>query len=50
GRIWEGVGADPYLQGIMMAQTVEGMREAGVQATAKHCIANEQERDYYSKT
>jgi beta-glucosidase len=27
----------------MMAQTVEGMQEAGVQATAKHWIANEQE-------
>jgi beta-glucosidase len=27
----------------MMAQTVEGMQEAGVQATAKHFILNEQE-------
>jgi beta-glucosidase len=27
----------------MMGQTVEGMQEAGVQATAKHFIANEQE-------
>jgi beta-glucosidase len=43
GRNWEGFGSDPYLQGIMMAQTVEGMQEAGVQATAKHFIANEQE-------
>jgi beta-glucosidase len=43
GRNWEGFGADPYLQGIMMAHTVEGMQEAGVQATAKHWIANEQE-------
>lgn len=43
GRNWEGFGSDPYLQGIMMAQTIEGMQEAGVQATAKHWIANEQE-------
>jgi len=43
GRNWEGFGSDPYLQGIMMAQTIEGMQEAGVQATAKHFIANEQE-------
>ncbi|KAL5114884.1 hypothetical protein ACEQ8H_007202 [Pleosporales sp. CAS-2024a] len=43
GRNWEGFGADPYLQGIMMAETIEGMQEAGVQATAKHWIANEQE-------
>lgn len=27
----------------MMAQTIEGMQESGVQATAKHFIANEQE-------
>ncbi|KAH7408490.1 beta-glucosidase 1 precursor [Phaeosphaeria sp. MPI-PUGE-AT-0046c] len=43
GRNWEGFGSDPYLQGIAMAETVEGMQEAGVQATAKHFIANEQE-------
>ncbi|KAH8704646.1 hypothetical protein GQ44DRAFT_743537 [Phaeosphaeriaceae sp. PMI808] len=43
GRNWEGFGSDPYLQGIMMAETIEGMQEAGVQATAKHFIANEQE-------
>ncbi|KAH5072881.1 hypothetical protein HBH95_160770 [Parastagonospora nodorum] len=43
GRNWEGFGHDPYLQGIFMAQTVEGMQEAGVQATMKHWIANEQE-------
>jgi beta-glucosidase len=28
----------------MMAETVEGMQEAGVQATAKHFIVNEQEQ------
>lgn len=27
-----------------MAETIEGMQEAGVQATAKHFIANEQEQ------
>ncbi|KAF1847527.1 glycoside hydrolase family 3 protein [Cucurbitaria berberidis CBS 394.84] len=43
GRNWEGFGSDPYLQGIMMAQTIEGMQESGVQATAKHFILNEQE-------
>ncbi|KAJ4363580.1 glycoside hydrolase 3 [Neocucurbitaria cava] len=43
GRNWEGFGADPYLQGIMMAQTIEGMQDSGVQATAKHFILNEQE-------
>ncbi|KAI0429437.1 glycoside hydrolase superfamily [Xylaria sp. FL1042] len=43
GRNWEGFGADPYLQGIAMAETIEGMQGAGVQATAKHYILNEQE-------
>lgn len=43
GRNWEGFGADPYLQGIAMAETIQGMQGAGVQATAKHFILNEQE-------
>ncbi|CBX97437.1 hypothetical protein IAQ61_007149 [Plenodomus lingam] len=43
GRNWEGFGSDPYLQGVMMGETVEGMQESGVQATAKHWILNEQE-------
>ncbi|RDL36358.1 Glycoside hydrolase [Venustampulla echinocandica] len=43
GRNWEGFAADPYLSGIAMAETVEGMQAAGVQACAKHYIGNEQE-------
>ncbi|KAI1349447.1 glycoside hydrolase superfamily [Xylaria sp. FL0043] len=43
GRNWEGFGADPYLQGIAMAETITGMQGAGIQATAKHYILNEQE-------
>ncbi|KAK4156122.1 beta-glucosidase cel3A [Chaetomidium leptoderma] len=43
GRNWEGFGADPYLAGIAMAETVEGIQGAGVQACAKHYIVNEQE-------
>ncbi|GAW24709.1 hypothetical protein ANO14919_143000 [Xylariales sp. No.14919] len=43
GRNWEGFGADPYLQGIAMAETIEGMQSVGVQANAKHFILNEQE-------
>lgn len=43
GRNWEGFGADPYLAGIAMAETIEGIQSAGVQANAKHYIANEQE-------
>ncbi|KAM0818184.1 putative Beta-glucosidase L [Seiridium cardinale] len=43
GRNWEGFGVDPYLTGIAMADTITGMQTAGVQATAKHYIGNEQE-------
>ncbi|KAF2270041.1 beta-glucosidase 1 precursor [Lojkania enalia] len=44
GRNWEGFSPDPYLTGIAIADTIEGMQEAGVQACAKHYIGNEQER------
>jgi len=43
GRNWEGFGSDPYLQGIAAAETIKGIQEQGVIATAKHYIANEQE-------
>ena len=43
GRYWEGFGPDPVLTGIAIAQTIRGIQEAGVVATAKHFIANEQE-------
>ncbi|KAL2133974.1 hypothetical protein VTI74DRAFT_1277 [Chaetomium olivicolor] len=43
GRGWEGFSPDPYLTGIAMEQTITGMQTAGVQACAKHFIANEQE-------
>jgi beta-glucosidase len=45
GRNWEGFSPDPYLTGIAMAETIEGMQGAGVQACAKHYIGNEQERN-----
>ncbi|RPB08473.1 hypothetical protein P167DRAFT_608728 [Morchella conica CCBAS932] len=43
GRNWEGFGSDPYLQGVAAYQSVKGIQDAGVQATIKHFIANEQE-------
>lgn len=43
GRNWEGFGPDPVLQGIAAAQTIRGIQDHGVIATAKHFIANEQE-------
>ena len=43
GRNWEGFGSDPVLQGVAAAQTIRGIQEEGVIATAKHYVANEQE-------
>ncbi|WYZ35125.1 hypothetical protein EsH8_I_001401 [Colletotrichum jinshuiense] len=43
GRNWEGFSPDPYLTGVSMYQTIVGHQDAGVQATAKHWILNEQE-------
>lgn len=43
GRNWEGFSPDPYLTGVAMEKTITGHQDAGVQATAKHFIGNEQE-------
>ncbi|KAF2124987.1 glycoside hydrolase family 3 protein [Dothidotthia symphoricarpi CBS 119687] len=45
GRNWEGFSSDPYLSGWGMEQTINGIQDAGVQATAKHWIGNEQETE-----
>ena len=43
GRNWEGFGADPVLEAVGASQTIRGIQDEGVQATAKHFIAQEQE-------
>ncbi|KAG1747118.1 glycoside hydrolase family 3 protein [Suillus paluster] len=43
GRNWEGFGADPFLTGESAYETILGLQQGGVQATAKHFINNEQE-------
>lgn len=43
GRVWEGFGADPVLQGMMAAETIKGIQEEHVMATVKHFVGNEQE-------
>lgn len=43
GRNWEGFSPDPYLTGVGLAMTTEGIQAAGVIACAKHFIGNEQE-------
>ncbi|KIW09309.1 uncharacterized protein PV09_00224 [Verruconis gallopava] len=43
GRNWEGFSPDPYLTGVAVEETILGIQSAGVQATVKHFIGNEQE-------
>lgn len=43
GRNWEGFSPDPYLTGALIAPSIQGIQSAGVIATTKHYIANEQE-------
>lgn len=43
GRNWEGFGSDPVLQGVAAAETIRGIQQNGVMATAKHYVMNEQE-------
>ncbi|KAJ3570339.1 hypothetical protein NPX13_g5759 [Xylaria arbuscula] len=50
GRNWEGFGPDPYLSGAAANASVMGIQSAGVQACAKHLIANEQETQRTSTT
>lgn len=43
GRVWEGFGSDPILQGVAAYETIQGIQSQGIMATAKHYIGNEQE-------
>ena len=43
GRNWEGLSNDPYLAGVAMGAITRGMQAAGVIATPKHFVLNEQE-------
>jgi beta-glucosidase len=43
GRTWEGVSSDPHLAGEAMGAITRGIQDAGVIATAKHWLLNEQE-------
>jgi len=43
GRNWEGLSNDPYLAGAGMGAITRGVQDAGVIATPKHWLLNEQE-------
>lgn len=38
GRNWEGFAPDPVLTGVSIAESVKGIQDAGVIASAKHYI------------
>lgn len=40
GRNWEGFAADPYLAGVLSAETIKGMQDAGVIANLKVSSGN----------
>jgi beta-glucosidase len=43
GRNWEGFSHDPYLSGLLAADTIKGHHQRGVMTSLKHFILNEQE-------
>ncbi|KAI1367774.1 glycoside hydrolase family 3 protein [Xylaria arbuscula] len=43
GRNWEGFSVDPYLSGQLVSESIIAHQDAGVIATLKHLIGNEQE-------
>lgn len=42
GRNWEGFSPDPWLTGVAMAETIQGIQSNGIMACAKHLIGYEQ--------
>ena len=50
GRIWEAYGEDPYYSGVCAAQMIKGIQDAGVIATIKHFVGNDQETNRHSST
>ncbi|KAI8341948.1 glycoside hydrolase superfamily [Chlamydoabsidia padenii] len=49
GRGWESFGEDPYLTGVAAHDTIIGIQSQGVIATAKHYIANDQEKNRHTE-
>ncbi|KAJ5505363.1 Glycoside hydrolase superfamily [Penicillium expansum] len=50
GRNWEGFAADPYLSGILAAESVKGLQSQNVATSLKHYIGNEQETNRNPET
>ena len=43
GRVWEAFGEDPFYSGVCAAEMIKGIQDAGVIATVKHFVGNDQE-------
>ena len=43
GRIWEAFGEDPFYSGVCATEIIKGIQDAGVIATIKHFVGNDQE-------
>ena len=43
GRVWEAYGEDPFFSGVCASQMIKGIQDAGVIATIKHFVGNDQE-------
>ena len=43
GRVWESYGDDPYYTGVCASQITKGIQDAGVIASLKHFVGNDQE-------
>ena len=43
GRVWEAFGEDPFYSGVCASEMIKGIQDAGVIATIKHFVGNDQE-------
>ena len=50
GRVWEAFGEDPFYSGVCATQIVKGIQDAGVIATIKHFVGNDQETYRHSSS
>ena len=50
GRVWEAFGEDPFYSGVCATEIIKGIQDAGVIATIKHFVGNDQETYRHSSS
>ena len=50
GRVWEAFGEDPFYSGVCASEMIKGIQDAGVIATIKHFVGNDQETYRHSSS